>query len=183
MEGVALFTDWLPARPGWRYWLVADVKGKTTDLFFPQIFVKGYADFAGAADALSEVSLHERDLTPASFAALPKDQRDKLIAEDAKAHPERYRREVYRWYLACRNLQGDWKHHAAPFPPRGGLPANVKYLRVEAYAYWPLGEYLFDNVNLYLDPRQKAPLAEEKARTESFRPAVGDGPTTMPARP
>ena len=96
------------------------------------------------------------------------------------ANPRRYRREVYRWYLACRNFTDGWKHYAAPVPPRGGLPANVKYLRLHVYAYWPLGEYLFDNVHLYPDPRMAEPVPEEKARTESFKHTVGDG--TKPER-
>ena len=175
LEGARLISGWIDAEPGRRYWLTAEMKGKTTDFFFPKIFIRGYADFAAAADALSEVSLHERKLTPMAFAALPKARQKALIAADAKAHPDRYRRMVYEWYLACRNEAGtDWKHYAAPFPPRGGLPGNVKYFRIHVYAYWPLGEYLFDNVHLYRDPRQQAPLPEEKPRTVNFKPTAGD---------
>ena len=39
---------------------------------------------------------------------------------------------------------------------------------MEVYAYWPPGTYRFDNVNVYKDPRQKAALPEEKARTPNF---------------
>jgi len=174
LEGARLVSNWIDAEPGRRHWLTAEMKGKTTDFFFPKIFVRGYADFA-AADSLSEVSLHERKLTPAAFAALPKARQKALIAADAKAHPDRYRRMVYEWYLACRNERGtDWKHYAAPFPPRGGLPANVKYFRLHVYAYWPLGEYLFDNVHLHRDPRQRGPLPEAKPRTIHFEPTTGD---------
>ncbi len=64
---------------------------------------------------------------------------------------------MYRWYLICRSGGDDWTHAAAPFPRRGGLPAEVQWLQVQVYAYWPPGEYLFDNVWLYTDPRQQAP--------------------------
>ena len=176
LEGVHHRSRWIPARAGWRYWLLADMKGRTAGIFFPKIFVKGFADFSALADGLSEVSLHERKMTAGQFAALPKPRRAELIAEDVKAHPDRYRREVYRWYLACRNEEGLWKHYAAPFPPRGGLPKNVRWLRIEVYAYWPPGEYLFDDVLLYADPRLRGPVAEEKPRTPHYRP-----PTTQPA--
>ncbi len=175
LEGVHFRSNWIPARPGQRYWLVADMKGKTAGMFFPKIFVKGFADFSALADGLSEVSLNEMKMTPEQFARLPVERRKKLIAQDAARHPERYRREVYRWYLACRNEENVWKHYAAPFPPRGGLPRVVQWLRIEVYAYWPPGEYLFDDVHLYADPRQKAPLPEEKPRTPSYKP-----PTTRP---
>ena len=79
----------------------------------------------------------------------------------------------FRWYLACRNEEDVWKHYAAPCPPRGGLPANVQWLQIQVYAYWPPGEFRFDNVSLYKDPAQKAPLPEEPMRTPNV-------PRTMP---
>jgi len=176
LEGVHFRGAWIPAKAGQRYWLVADMKGQTAGIFFPKIFVKGFADFSAMADAISEVSLNEMKMSPDAFARLPAAKRRALIAADAKKHPDRYRREVFRWYLACRNQENVWKHYAAPVPPRGGLPKNVQFLRIDVYAYWPPGEFLFDDVHLYADPRQKAPLPEEKPRTPSVRP-----PSTQPA--
>ena len=168
LEGVHYRSEWIRATPGHRYWLAADMKGPTAGIFFPKIFVKGYSDWSGAADGLPEVSLVEMNLTPESFAKLPPARRSKLIAADVRKHPERYRRECYRWYLACRNEENEWKHYAAPFPPRGGLPKNVQWFQINVYAYWPPGEYLFDNVHMYKDPRQTRPLPEVDARTPTF---------------
>ena len=185
LEGVHFRSLPIPAKPGQRYWLVADMKGKTTDFFFPKIFVKGYNDWSDRADGLPEVSLVERKMTPESFAALPADKRKELIAKDAKEHPERYRRECFRWFLACRNEQDQWQHYAAPFPPRGGLPKQVQWLQVEVYAYWPPGKFLFDNVHLYSDPNQKGELPEEAPRTPNFGKTsdVVERATSKPARP
>ncbi len=122
MEGVHYGSDWIPAKAGQRYWLTADVKGPRTDGAFPKIFVKGFQDTSGTADGLPEQSLVERKLTPKTFAALPKARQKALIAEDAKAHPDRYRREVYRWYLPCRNSSGDWTHQAGVFPRAAACP-------------------------------------------------------------
>ena len=122
------------------------------------------------------MSLNELKLTAGEFAKLPADRRKQLIKEDAQQHPDRHRREVYRWYLACRNKEDAWKHYAAAFPPRGGLPGNVRWLRIEVYAYWPPGAFLFDEVHMYKDPRQKSPLPAVKARTPHYRE-----PSTQPA--
>ena len=168
LEGIHYRSIWIKATPGRRYWLVADMKGKTAGISFPKIFVKGYLEWAQHADALSERSLVELKLTPEAFAALSPEKRKKLIKTAASKHPERYRRECFRWYLACRNEENSWKHYAQPFPPRGGLPKNVKWFQIQIYAYWPPGAYLFDNVHMYNDPRQKAPIAEVKARTKNF---------------
>jgi hypothetical protein len=105
------------------------------------------------------------NMTAQQFAKLPPARQKKLIADDAAKHPDRYRREVFRWYLACRNEEDTWKHYAAPCPPRGGLPASVQWLQIQVYAYWPPGEFRFDNVHLYKDPAQKAPLPEEPRKT------------------
>jgi hypothetical protein len=164
-EGVHFAGEWIPATAGMRYWLVADCSATSSGIFFPKVFVKGFIDGADQADALPEQSLDERGLSLDDFAAMPPDERAELIAADAEAHPERYRRECYRWYLACRNESGKWLHTAAPFPPRGGLPENVDWLQIQIYCYWPAGEYLWDNVYLYADPAQEAPLPEEPART------------------
>jgi hypothetical protein len=165
LEGVHYRSDFIKARPGQRYWLTADAKtaGGT-----PKIFIKGFARTPHAMDGLPESSLAQLDMTPEQFAALPADRRKELIAADAEKHPDRYLRECYRWYLNLRNGNDEWTHYAAPFPPRGGLPENVEVLQIQVYAYWPPGEYLFDNVQLFADPRQKAPTAAETPRTPNF---------------
>lgn len=168
MEGVFYRSRWLDAAAGQRYWLTADMKGKTAGIFFPKIFIKGFQDDSARVDALSEQSLVDLKMSAEQYGALPRERQAALLAADKRKNPDRYRRECFRWFLSCRNEEGAWKHYAAPFPPRGGLPANVRWLRIEVYSYWPPGEYLFDNVNLYLDPRQKAPLPEEAARTPNL---------------
>ncbi len=168
LEGVHYRSVRLKATPGQRYWLTADMKGRTQGIFFPKIFVKGFSPTPHAMDGLPEASLVALKMTARQFAALAPGEREKLVAADAEKHPERYCREVYRWYLACRNEEDVWKHYAAPCPPRGGLPEGVEWLQIQVYAYWPPGRFLFDNVNLYADPRQKAPLPEAEPRTPNF---------------
>ena len=165
LEGVHYRSEWLPPVTGQRYWVTADAAkpGGT-----PKVFIKGFLNRAKliGADGLPEKSLYERGLDPQSFADLTEAKRREIIDDDVRKHPDRYRQECYRWYLNLRGgKKGQWHHHAAPFPPRGGLPANVEWFRIDVYSYWPPGEYRWDNVWMYKDPRQKAPIPEEKART------------------
>jgi TolB-like protein len=173
-EGVHYISDLIPATPGQRYWLVADVNPAAG-----KIFVKGYFDASADADGLPELSMVERKLTPEAFARMSPEQRKKLIQEDARKYPLRYLRECYRWYINCGNAvvgtdKEGWSHVAAPFPPRGGLPKLVggtrelKWLQIQIYPYWPAQEYRYDNVFLYKDPAQTAPLPEDKPRTPNF---------------
>ncbi len=164
LEGVHFRGEWIKATPGQRYWLVADKKGGGG----AKIFIKGFADWSARADGLSEGSLARLGMTPKQFADLPEAERKKLIAADIKANPQLHRRECYRWYLNCGASGAGWTHFALPFPPRGGLPARVQWLQIQIYAYWPPGEYYWDNVHLYKDPRQTAPLPEVKPRTPNF---------------
>ncbi|MBL7134701.1 MAG: hypothetical protein ISS78_11430 [Phycisphaerae bacterium] len=168
LEGVFYRGQWIKAAPRRRYWLVADMKGRTEGIFFPKIFVKGFRDWSARATGLPEASLAERKMTPRQFADLPAAEQKKLVADDAKENPKRYLRECFRWQLACRNERNVWTHYAAPFPPRGGLPKNVEWLQIQVYAYWPPGAFYFDNVHLHTDPRQKALLPEVKPRTPNF---------------
>lgn len=167
LEGVHYRSTMIPATPGRRYWLLADHKGPGG----AKVFVKGFAEARDPEriDGLPESALADLGLTPRELADLPAKKRRELIAADAAKHPERHRREAYRWYLNCKDSKGAWTHFAAPFPPRGGLPNDVKWLQVQIYSYWPAGEYLWDDVHLYADPRQKAPLPEQPSRTPSFR--------------
>jgi len=181
LEGVHFAGDWIRAEPGRRYWLVADAKtaGGT-----PKVFVKGFRKTEHALDGLPEGALIELGLTPEQFVALPAERRRKLIEDDAAKHPMRYVRECYRWYLNLRDGDAAWTHYAAPFPPRGGLPGDVEWLQIQVYAYWPPGEYLFDNVHLYADPRQAATQAVEPARTPNFGKTsdVVERATSQPAK-
>jgi hypothetical protein len=165
LEGVHFASHYIPAVPGQRYWLTVDCLGQGG----AKVFVKGFRSTRHAMDGMSESRLAALGLTPEEFARMSAKQRRELIDKDAKENPKAYMRECYRWYLNCKDAKGRWTHLAAPFPPRGGLPENVEFLQIQIYSYWPPGRYLWDNVHIYADPRQKAPLAEEEARTPNFQ--------------
>jgi TolB-like protein len=165
LEGVHFRSEWIQATAGQRYWLTADHWGQGG----AKIFVKGFRRTKHARDGVPESRLAAMNLTPEQFAQLPEAKRKAIIEKDAREHPNAYLRECYRWYLNCGEGKGEWTHFAAPVPPRGGLPANVDLLQIQIYSYWPPGTYRWDNVHLYKDPNQKAPLPEEAARTKNFQ--------------
>ncbi len=56
-------------------------------------------------------------------------------------------RKVYQAYKNCRDSAGEWKWHEREFSPASKTP-SVEYIRIQLYAYWPPGEYLFDDVSV-----------------------------------
>ena len=163
MEGTDYISDYFKSTPGQRYWLTLDTKGPCG----AKVFIKGWKRSVVAEDGLSETALKELHLTPEGFAKLSEPERAKLIQENIKKHPQRYLSECWDWHM---NLGGDanWTHHAGWFPPNGGMPKDVEYLHIKILTIWPPGEKLFDNVSVYKDPDQKAPLEEVKARTPNY---------------
>jgi hypothetical protein len=151
LDGVHVRSAWIPATPGARYWLTADVLAPAGSN--ARVFVKGFTNI-DAPIGMTETALREHDMTPNDLSAMDPDAREELLQAELDEHPERYRTECYRWYLTCTSTSGQWEHFAAPFPPRDGLPDNVAWFRIDIFAAWPAGEYRFDDVSLYLAPAE-----------------------------
>ena len=121
--GVHLHSDPIPVAPGKTYRVEIDYRCKTGDFFFPKLFMRGYAEVESPP---------------------PQSSGDRAGQE----------RVVYDGYLALRSMEktGEWKHNARlltiPKPEELG-GRQVKYLRLMLFAYWPPGDYYFDNVGLY----------------------------------
>lgn len=63
-------------------------------------------------------------------------------------------RIVYDGYMSLRSMErtGEWKHNCRLLTvptPEEIVGRRIKYLRLMIYAYWPPGDYYFDNVGLY----------------------------------
>ncbi len=71
-------------------------------------------------------------------------------------------RVIYKTYLNCRlNGQG-WQHFTQNFNPTSRTP-KVTEMRVMLFAYWPPGQYFFDNVKITQVP--ETPASNLKAKT------------------
>lgn len=68
-----------------------------------------------------------------------------------------------------------WKRYARVFHPAEwtstvrGKPITPEKLEVQIYAYWPPGNYYFDNVQLHIVGHQEVPDRKEKAQHEKER--------------
>ncbi|MFW6133298.1 MAG: hypothetical protein ACOC8F_05320 [Planctomycetota bacterium] len=171
LEGVHFRSAFIRAHPGRRYWLTVDRKGPDG----AKVFIKGFRATPHARDGLPESALAELDLTPEQFADLPPERRRELIDADAEKHPKRYLRECWRWHLNCEDAADAWTHFAEPFPPRGGLGENVEWLQIQIYSYWPPGEYLWDDVHIYLAPKKRPTSAPADESAEKPEPRTTDG--------
>ena len=86
-------------------------------------------------------------------------------------------RSIYRVECTLHNSDGEWRRFATVFHPAlskstvEGKPKQPEWLRVELYAFWPVGIYEFDNVRIEIVGREEiqpppqqpaAPKAPEK---------------------
>ncbi|MCK5803646.1 MAG: hypothetical protein KAI66_12470 [Lentisphaeria bacterium] len=144
-EGVWAFSWPVEVRAEDRYFVVeADVLGpaKSTSLFYPQVFVRGYQKFRPGKDEGTASWFHTPHAGGPAF------------SEQFGKGQRRARRGdylmVYRHSLVCRNSAANiWEHYRMAFK----VPTNPRYkpemLLLKCYAMWPLGVYRFDNVRLY----------------------------------
>jgi hypothetical protein len=64
------------------------------------------------------------------------------------------KREIYRVETTLHGCDGEWRRFARVFHPAlskstvEGKPKQPEWLRVELYAFWPVGVYEFDNVRI-----------------------------------
>jgi hypothetical protein len=117
--GVAYFSDPIPVKPGKSYKVCIAYRGLTADIFFPKLFIRGYADIKG-------------------------DQR-----------------AVYDAYLAlrCQTQGKEWENNLRIITIPTDTPSPVEFVRLMLYAYWPPGQYYFDNVSM----KEAAPAEGAKA--------------------
>ncbi|MDZ7816637.1 MAG: hypothetical protein U5N86_11780 [Planctomycetota bacterium] len=132
VDGVHFFSDPISVKKGARYKLAVDTKGLTTELFFTKIFVKGYTQIT-----------RKRKVS----------QEDGSIREETQTE----QRQVYKWYLQCRNLEEyKWRHYEEWLPNK--MPQNVDFVKICIYAYWPCKHmYYFDDLSFYegVDPPEE----------------------------
>ncbi len=163
-EGVWVFSAPIPVKPDDRYFIIeADVMGpKSTRLFYPQVFIRGYQKFTPGKDDGSSSYFHVPHAGgPAYSEVFGSKQRE---AKDGDYL------QVFRSHLICGLEQpGKWQHFAMGLK----LPSMKKYrpdvLLLKPYAMWPLGDYLFDNISLRR-------CTEDEYRAAKFRGHKDRGP-------
>ena len=136
MDGGFYASDFIPVKTGAAYKVYVDAKGGVA-----QVFVFGYED---------KVPLSFGDEQPATQQVLRKARGEPQL--DERGRPIKYRlRYVYRTWFAVGGATNEWRSytHAMPRRPNSDeLTENVRYIRIQIYAFWPPGEYWFDNVRV-----------------------------------
>lgn len=168
-EGVWSFCQPVEVAKDDRYFLVeADVKGpaKSTALFYPQVFIRGYQKFDVKRDAGTSSWFQ----TPHKGGPAYSEQFGK---EQRPAHEGDFLM-VYRHGLVCRLPDaGKWYHYQMGLK----VPTIKKYrpdvLLLKLYAMWPLGDYYFDNVSLRRVSKEEYDAARKKGHSiKGFMPTA-----------
>jgi len=105
---------------------------------------------------------------------------------DTHGEPKVFTKGFFRWRGLMRNagrapmtLYGcgkQWKRFARVFTPAdwkstlNDKPVSPEFLQVQLYAYWPVGNYYFDNVRLEIVGYKKLEPARKKARQPAEQP-------------
>ncbi|OGV63767.1 MAG: hypothetical protein A3K18_35240 [Lentisphaerae bacterium RIFOXYA12_64_32] len=170
-EGVWAFCAPIEVRDGDQYFIVeADVKGpeRSTPLFYPQVFIRGYQKFDSQRDAgTSSWFQTPHEGGPAYSEQFGKEQRPAVEGDCLM---------VYRHALVCRLTEAEkWEHFEMAFK----MPKEKKYrpdvLLLKVYAMWPLGNYCFDNVKLTRASKEDYDAAKKKGHSiKGFMPTAED---------
>jgi len=94
--GVAYFSDPIPVKPGKSYKISIGYRGLTADIFFPKIFIRGWADFKGEKRSVYDAYLALRCQTHGK--EWEQNVRLIRIPEDTKAPVEFVRLMIYAYW-------------------------------------------------------------------------------------
>ena len=124
LHGAHYYSDWHEVKPGMRYRMIAEMKGRSSGMFFPKVFVKGYA----------EVPPSRREDKP--------QRREIWRTYMSCRNPEgTWKRYTVTFTIPAEGIQ-----------LTDGPSLKVKWLRVIPYAYWPPGRFYWDNVRVVEEP-------------------------------
>ena len=156
LDGGFFWSDYIPVKPGGAYRVYVDARGGSA-----KVFIRGYEkklplSFGDEQPAVQQVFREARDEP----------------THDEQGRPIRYRMR-YRyttWFPVGGSDQWQTYTHIQPRHPNNReITENVRDIRIMLYAYWPPGEYWFDNVRVYeVEPAEDGniPEGDEKDREE-----------------
>lgn len=169
-EGVWVWSQPIRVDKSHRYYIIeADAKGpKSTELFYPQIFLRGYQEYDPERDGAASSYFHvPHEGGPGFSEVFGKQQRQANEGDFL---------QVWRSELICGLQKADeWQHFrmGIRLHPKEKFRPDVILLKV--YAMWPLGDYFFDNIAMRTateDEYRAAKLTGHKSRSDR-RPKTG----------
>lgn len=136
LDGGFYASDVIPVKPGGAYKVYVDAKGGTA-----MVFIFGYDR--------DDLPLSFGDEQPATQQMFRKARGDPL--DDKRGRPIKYRlRYFYRsWFMVGGSPEWQSYTHKMPRHPNDNeMTEDVRFIRIQIYAFWPPGEYAFDNVRV-----------------------------------
>ncbi len=168
-EGVWAFAQPVAVAPGDQYFVVeVDCLGpaKSTPLFYPQVFIRGFQKFDPKKDAGRSSWFHVPHPGGPAFSEQfgTDDQRRMARLGDYIM--------VYRHSLVCRNQAANiWEHYRMAFKLPDEARFRPEVLLLKAYAMWPLGVYRFDNLTLRsVEEAEFNEISKDRHSIEGFMP-------------
>lgn len=156
LDGVFMWSDFIEIEQGGAYRVYVDARGPPS-----KVFIRGYDERLERSFA---------DEIPA-VQQLFREARGEPARDDA-GRPVRFRPR-YRyttWFPVGGSDQWRTYTHQQPRHPNNRIiTRNVRYIRIALYAYWPPGEYHYNNVRVVPvepDPEQARPDASEQQRRD-----------------
>jgi len=166
-EGVWAFAPPVPILTEDKYFIFeVDAWGekRSTSLFYPQVFIRGFQAFDPAGDEGTYSWFQVPHEGGPAFS-------EQFGAKQRRARPGDFLM-VWRHSLVCRvDKVRTWKRYrlALKLPDRAANRPEV--LLVKCYAMWPLGEYRFDNVCLRaVDKAEYERVAKQRHSIRGFMP-------------
>jgi len=126
LHGAHYYSDFFEIKPGMRYRVLADFKGKTTDFFFAKVFLKGY----GMAPATVRESKPERREIWRTYLACRNFENQWKHYSETFTIPQRG--------IRMSNV----------------VTVQVRWIRIIPYAYWPPGLFYWDSVKVVEEPER-----------------------------
>jgi hypothetical protein len=117
--------------------------------------------------AIYRLSVDARDTCGGEPMVFVKGFFDRPTATESGEQP--LKREIYRVERTLHGCDAEWRRFATIFHPAlskstvEGQPRQPEWLRVELYAYWPIGIYEFANVRLEIVGREEIRPPQQSA--------------------
>jgi hypothetical protein len=140
LDGVWFWSDFIPIEKGKAYWLTVDARGPGGGMLG---WLVGYPEKASTAFG-ADAGAFQEYLEGKTTGKLP----DRSRGFEPFIKKYKYRGQLSSLAQSSPDAWKTFSRRELVFRPTEKTP-DVRFVRVLLYAYWPPGEYYFDNVSLH----------------------------------
>ena len=148
LDGAFYWSDYIPVEKGGAYRVYVDARGGKA-----KVFIRGYEE---------KLPLSFADEHPSVQEVFREARGEPTHDEDGRPIRYRLRYRYTTWFPVGGDDEWDTYTHKQPRHPNNReITENVSYIRIMLYAYWPPGEYWFDNIRIVeVDPADDGAIPE-----------------------